>query len=278
MHDPRPLVVVGSINVDITAIADRLPTPGETIGGGLLQRHAGGKGANQAAAASRLGARVRMVGAVGDDADGEWMLDELRGAGVDVGDVRTVAAATGTALIAVDHDGENQIVVCPGANAEVSLAGVEVADDEVVLAQLEVELELVLELAARTRAFLALNAAPARSLPAELVERVDLFIVNESEYALMPELAGAARVAVTYGGEGAALYEKGTEVARVPAVRVQPVNTVGAGDAFCAALTMALTAGATPEEALRAACAVGAAAVAHPGSQPPFSPLAAYTA
>ncbi|MFJ3489882.1 ribokinase [Leifsonia aquatica] len=278
MHDLRPLVVVGSINVDVTAIADRLPTPGETIGGGLLQRHAGGKGANQAAAASRLGARVRMVGAVGDDADGEWMLDELREAGVDVGAVRTVAAATGTALIAVDHDGENQIVVCPGANAEVSLAGVEVADDEVVLAQLEVELELVLELAARTHAFLALNAAPARSLPAELVERVDLFIVNESEYALMPELAKAERVAVTYGGEGAALYEKGTEVARVPAVPVQPVNTVGAGDAFCAALTMALTAGATPEEALRAACAVGAAAVAHPGSQPPFSPLAAYTA
>ncbi|OJX75314.1 MULTISPECIES: ribokinase [unclassified Leifsonia] len=278
MHDPRSLVVVGSINVDVTAIADRLPTPGETIGGGVLQRHAGGKGANQAAAASRLGARVRMVGAVGDDADGGWMLDELREAGVDVTAVRRVATATGTALIAVDHDGENQIVVCPGANAEVSLADVEIGDEEVVLTQLEVDLQVVLDLAAGTRAFLAVNAAPARPLPAELIDRVELFIVNESEYALMPELAGAARVAVTYGGDGAALYERGTEVARVPAVRVRPVNTVGAGDAFCAALTIALTSGATDEEALRAACAVGAAAVAHPGSQPPFAPLASYAA
>ena len=276
MHDLRDVVVVGSINVDLTAIADRLPTAGETIGNAALHRDAGGKGANQAAAASRLGARVRMIGAVGDDADGRWMLHELRSAGVDVSAVRIVDEPTGTALIAVDRHGENQIVVCPGANSEVSLSGLHIADDEVVLTQLEVDTELVCELARSTAAFLVVNAAPAQALPAELVRRVDLFIVNESEFALMPELTDAQRVAVTYGGDGAALYENGSLVVRVPAVRAEPVNTVGAGDAFCAALALSLTADVDPEQALGIACAVGAAAVEDERSQPAFANLADY--
>ncbi|MET3565100.1 ribokinase [Leifsonia sp. 563] len=204
------------------------------------------------------------------------MLDELRTAGVDVSAVRIVDEPTGTALIAVDRHGENQIVVCPGANSEVSLNGLRIADDEVVLTQLEVDTGLVCELARSTAAFLVVNAAPAQALPAELVRRADLFIVNESEFALMPELADAQRVAVTYGGDGAALYENGSLVVRVPAVRAEPVNTVGAGDAFCAALALSLTAGVEPEHALGIACAVGAAAVEDERSQPDFANLADY--
>ncbi|MEU8364575.1 ribokinase [Nonomuraea sp. NPDC048882] len=276
MNDLPDIVVVGSINVDVTALADRLPTPGETIGGGTLYRDPGGKGANQAVAASRLGAHVRMIGAVGNDADGVWMLDSLRSAGVDTTGVRVTSAPTGTALIAVDRDGENQIVVCQGANASVTLDGLQLAQDDTVLTQLEVNLDLVVQLVARAPGFIAVNAAPAQPLPPELVERVDLFIVNETEYALMPELQYAKLVAVTHGGDGAALITDGAETARVPAFRTAAVNTVGAGDAFCAALTIALRAGASQEEALQIGCAVGAAAVAHPGSQPPFERINSY--
>lgn len=271
-----PLAVVGSINLDIIAAAPRLPGPGETVGDGVLRRRPGGKGANQAAAAARLGAPTRMIGAVGRDAEGDAMLDALRVAGVDVSGVGRVGEPTGTALIAVDADGENQIVVCPGANAHVSLEDVSFSDDEAVLVQLEIEMDVVTELARRVPGFLALNAAPARPLPSELRERVDLFIVNESEYALIPELADAPLVVVTYGGDGAALLERGREAARVPAVRVEPVDTVGAGDAFCAALTVGIRSGLAHEEALRAACAVGAFAVTQPESQPAFEPLNAY--
>lgn len=277
MRYPLPnVVVIGSLNLDLTAVADRLPTPGETIGGGVLTRNAGGKGANQAAAASRLGASVRMIGAVGDDPDGDWMLDELRSAGVDVDGVRLVDEPTGTALIAVDSDAENQIVVCTGANGSLTADDIDVRDDDVVLTQLEVDMGIVIALVEHTHKFLAVNAAPAQPLDPKLIDHVDLFIVNESEYALMPELRGAKRVAVTYGGDGAAMITDGVETARVPAIRVQPVNTVGAGDSFCAALTLALTSGMDDEAALRVACAVGADAVTDPSSQPTFDELSTY--
>ncbi|MGH3353547.1 MAG: ribokinase [Nocardioides sp.] len=276
-HSPQDLVVVGSINVDLTATVERLPRAGETVAGGRLRRDVGGKGANQAVAASRLGARVRMVGAVGDDSDGRWALETIRGAGVDVEDVRTARSATGTALIAVDAAGENQIVVCGGANTEVDAGGLTIAATEAVLMQLELSLDLVQEVAAQAPGFVALNAAPAQPLPEGLIERVDLFIVNESEYAAMPELRAARRVAVTFGAEGAAMLVGGEETARVPAPVVSNVvSSVGAGDAFSAALTLAVIAGAPDEQALRTACAVGAATVAHPSAQPPLARLETY--
>ena len=274
---PQDLVVVGSINVDLTALVDRLPGAGETVGGGRLRRDVGGKGANQAVAASRLGARVRMVGAVGSDADGAWAVETIRAAGVDVAGVRITDSPTGTALIAVDAAGENQIVVCGGANASVGADGISVGADEAVLMQLELSLDVIRAVAARAPGFVALNAAPAQPLPADLVERVDLFIVNETEYAAMPELRAARRVAVTYGASGAAMITEGTETARVPAAPAPDVvNTVGAGDAFSAALTLAIQAGAPDEQALRTACAVGAAAVAHFSAQPPLGRLETY--
>lgn len=272
-----PLCVVGSINVDVTASVTRLPAPGETVLGGALRREPGGKGANQAVAAARLGARVRMVGAVGDDADGQRMVQNLADAGVDPSGVWLGDTPTGTALITVDETGENQIVVCPGANDDVTADAEVFAPDEAVLMQLEVPMATVQAVAASVAGFFVVNAAPAAPLPPEVLARADLVIVNETEYALLPELAGARQVAVTYGAAGAALLRDGVEVARVPAPRVRSVSAVGAGDAFCAALTLALHAGWEPELALSAACAVGADAVTHPESQPPLRALDTYT-
>ncbi|MFI7742175.1 ribokinase [Kocuria rhizosphaericola] len=273
----RPaLTVVGSINIDLTAVCERLPTPGETVGGATLQRQPGGKGANQAVAAARLAGHARMIGAVGEDPDGDVVLRGMAAAGVDTTGVGRVPAPTGTALIAVDRDGENTIVVCTGANAEVSVEDVDFAPEDVVLCQLEIELGTVRETARRTTGFFALNAAPAMLLPADLVDRCDLIIVNETEYALIPELADAKLVAVTYGAEGSALYEHGREVASAPADEVAVVSTVGAGDAFCAALVLALSSGLDHGTALRAANAVGAHAAGDPSSQPDLFPLAHY--
>ncbi|WP_026555023.1 ribokinase [Arthrobacter sp. 35W] len=276
---PRPaLTIVGSINLDITATTERLPTPGETLGGGVLRRQPGGKGANQAVAAARLGGSSRMVGAVGTDGDGAALLAAMEAAGVDTTDVARVDEPTGTALINVDSHGENQIVVCPGANGTVSLDGVEFAADETVLCQLEIDLDLVVEAARKTSGYFALNAAPAMALPAELLERCDLVIVNETEYALIPALAEAKLVAVTYGGDGAAMFEHGVKVAEAAGFSVPVANTIGAGDAFCAALVLALRAGLGYGAALAAANAVGAAAVGDSSSQPPLEPLAHYIA
>lgn len=271
-----PLTVVGSINADITATTERLPGAGETVGGGRLTRNPGGKGANQAAAGARLGAVTRMIGAVGADAEGETMRQALRSAGVDLTHVATVDSETGTALIMVDAAGENQIAVCEGANAHVSIDGVEFDEHDTVLAQLEISLDTVTEAARRCRGYFALNAAPAMPLPAELIERADLIIVNETEYELIPELADAALVAVTYGSKGSAMLVRGEQVAFADAVRTTPVNTVGAGDAFCAALVIALRGGLSHEEALRAANAVGATVVRDPAAQPELRPLEHY--
>ncbi|CAH0158898.1 Ribokinase [Arthrobacter sp. Bi83] len=273
------VTVVGSINLDIIATTDRLPTAGETIGGGVLQQQPGGKGANQAVAAARLGGSARMIGAVGDDAQGRQMLEALSGAGVDTADVAVLdGEATGTALIAVDRDGENQIVVCPGANAAFSLEGVEFGPDETVLCQLEVGLPVVLEAARRSPGFFVLNAAPAMDLPAELLERCDLVIVNETEYELIPALTHAKLVAVTYGKGGSAMFEHGRRVAEAPAAAVTAANTIGAGDAFCAALVLALRANLPYPRALAVANAVGADAVGDLSSQPALARLEEYVA
>lgn len=276
MNTTRPAVtVVGSINLDLIATADRLPTAGETIGGALLSEQPGGKGANQAAAAARLGGRARMVGALGEDASGQRMLDALAAAGVDT-DVARLPEPTGTALIVVDREGENQIVVCPGANPHMSLDGVEFGSEETVLCQLEVGLEVVLEAARKAQGFFVLNAAPAMDLPAELLERCDLVIVNETEYALIPALAEAKLVAVTYGKDGSAMFEHGRKVADAPSVAGSVANTVGAGDAFCAALVLALRTGLDYSRALAVANAVGADAVGDPSSQPDLARLGHY--
>lgn len=275
-HSPAPrLTVVGAINVDLTARVERAPAAGETVADGVLQRGPGGKGANQAVAAARLGAEVRLVGAVGDDLDGRGIREQLAAVGIDASGVQTADAATGTALIVVDATGENSIVVCAGANAAIDPDALGIEPGAAVLMQLEVS-DAVVAAAAEAAGYLALNAAPARPLPAGVLERCDLVIVNETEYAQLPEVHDAPLLCVTLGAEGARLYRHGQLVASAAGVATTVRNTVGAGDAFCAALVCGLLRGDAEADALARACAVGAAAVADDASQPALEPLDAY--
>ena len=255
---PR-LTVVGSVNLDLVVRVEALPRAGETITGATFQRFAGGKGANQAVAAARLGARVKLMGAVGDDPFAEEALAELREARVDL--ELEVHGATGLALIVVDERGENQIVVVPGANSEWSGGGVPGA----VLCQLEIPVENV-ELAAEAADFFCLNAAPAKPIPVSLVEHCDLVVVNRYELEALP--AQPRLTALTLGAEGAALLEEGREIARAKPPPVQVVDGTGAGDAFTACLLVSHLEGREWEEALRRACAAGALATSRPGAQP----------
>jgi ribokinase len=259
----RPRVcVVGSINLDLVARCERLPRPGETLTGAAFERVPGGKGANQAVAAARLGAAVRMVGCVGNDPFAEEALAALREAGVDL-DVAVVEEPTGVALILVDAAGENQIVVAPGANARVSAGGVEPGG--AVLCQLEIPLEAVVEAAERAELF-CLNAAPAKAVPPALLRRAGLVVVNRFELEALAETP--ALVALTLGAEGAVLLERGKETARAAPPQVEAVDGTGAGDAFTACLLVSLLEGRDREEALRRACAAGAIAASRPGAQP----------
>jgi ribokinase len=251
---PVELTVVGSINLDLVARVARLPRAGETLSALDFVRVPGGKGANQAVAAARLGARVRMVGAVGDDALADEALAGLRDAGVELDLAR--AATTGVALILVDDDGENQIVVVAGANAHVPPT----SPTGAVLCQLEVPDDVVLA-AARRSDFFALNAAPARPIDVE----PDLLIVNRLEHEIVSR---GKLVAVTYGAEGAALFEDGIEVARAAPPAVNAVDGTAAGDAFAACLVVSLLEGRDRAEALARACAAGAVAASRLGAQP----------
>jgi ribokinase len=253
------LTVVGSANLDLVARAERLPRPGETVTDATFERHPGGKGANQAVAAARLGARVRFVGAVGRDDFAEEALNGLREAGVETD--LSYGATTGVALILVDASGENQIVVAPGANDE--LGEVEIGGN--VLCQLEIPVATVAS-AARSAERFFLNAAPAKELPAEVVEAAEVVVVNRYELESLP--VTPRLTALTLGAEGAALLEDGQEVLRVQAPRVEAVDGTAAGDAFTACLVVSLLDGRDREDALRGACAAGAIAASRPGAQP----------
>jgi ribokinase len=251
---PVELTVVGSVNLDLVARVHELPRPGESVTAMSYARYAGGKGANQAVAAARLGARVRFVGAIGEDAFAQEALTGLRGAGVELDLAQT--GSTGIALIFVADDGETEIVVVPGANADVPPTFATGA----VLCQLEVPDDVVAA-AAASADFFALNAAPARPIDVE----PDLLIVNRLEH----EVVSRGRlVAVTHGAEGAVLLENGREVARATPPRVDAVDGTAAGDAFAACLAISLLEGRPRDQALRRACAAGAFAASRPGAQP----------
>jgi ribokinase len=229
------LTVVGSINLDLVARCARLPQPGETVTDATFERFPGGKGANQAVAAARLGASVRMIGAVGDDPFAEEALDER---------------------------GETEIVVAPGANSAVVSPG----QSENLLCQLEIPVETVAAAARSTTGFFALNAAPSKPVPVEVLGRADLVVVNRYELDALPE---APRLtALTLGAEGAVLLEDGAEVARVAPPRVDAVDGTAAGDAFTACMMVSLLEGRDREEALRRSCAAGALAASRLGAQP----------
>ncbi|MBA2298955.1 MAG: ribokinase [Actinobacteria bacterium] len=258
---PR-ITVVGSANVDLVARCSRLPAPGETIGGAAFSRIPGGKGANQAVAAARLGAAVSFVGRVGTD---PLVVDSLAADGVDVSRIRRDEGESGVALILVDDEGENVIVVAPGANGRLTPADVRVGDADAVLCQLEIPVEAVT--AAATQApFFCLNAAPALPVPAALIRRADLVVVNRYELDALPE--APKLTALTLGAEGAVLLEHGSEVARATPPMVDVVDGTAAGDAFCAALLVYLLLEFDREDALRRACVAGALAASRLGAQP----------
>ena len=277
--------------MDLVVEVATIPVAGETVLGGDLRRVPGGKGANQAVAAARLGRRVAMIGRVGDDDAGAILRAALASAGVDTTNLRTTRATpSGTALIAVGADGDNVVVVSPGANGRVSAADVTDAADAVrtaavVLLQLEVPVEVVAE--AVHGAVPGPAPATATPLPSVVLDGVDVLVPNQTELATMaghagisaigavdPETAVAlarglpvAAVVVTLGADGAMVVTP-SEATHVPAPAVAPVDTTAAGDAFCGAFADALAGGASLVEACRWAVRVGAAATLRPGAQP----------
>ncbi|MDL4774400.1 ribokinase [Actinomadura xylanilytica] len=300
-RDRAEVVVVGSVNADLVVRVDRRPEPGETVLGSDLAVHPGGKGANQAVAAARLGGRVGIVGRIGDDGNGELLRASLAAAGVGLGHLLGTGGPTGVALITVGPDGDNSIIVSPGANArlgpaDVAAARAMIAAAAVVSFQLEVPLPAVLA-AARTAADagarVVLNLSPPAPVPDELLRLCDPLVVNEHEAAFLlagrdggdgppgdgdgdgGDPAGLAdgllglgpRSVVITLGPGGALVADASGTARVTSPRVEAVDTTGAGDAFTAALCLRLARGDALPDAARFAARVGAASVRTPGAQ-----------
>ena len=287
------IVVVGSLNMDLVVRMPQIPRPGETLLGGVFKTFPGGKGANQAVAAARLGAHVTMIGCIGDDGFGKKMRVALESEGIDTTHVLVhPEAATGVALIQVDAQGQNSIAVASGANFRLSGSDVDKAMQAIgkfdaLVMPLETQLETVytaVKIASVRGAIVILNPAPAQVLPREILELVDVLIPNEHELALMtgvpvhsvvdvslavPKLLqlGAKKVIVTMGGHGAVLFEDGHE-ALIPACRVQAVDTTAAGDCFVGALAVALCEGRSLLPAAEFASAAAALSVTREGAQP----------
>ncbi len=290
------ILVFGSINLDLVVRVARLPRAGETVAGDHFAAQPGGKGANQALAAHRAGGRVALAGAVGNDAFAGPALAGLVAAGVDLALVRHLAAATGVALIHVDGGGENSITVVAGANGQADADSVPdqwLSPGTLVVLQLEIPMAAVRALAVRARAHgarVVLNAAPAHTLPAALLESVDVLVVNELEadtlavhlgLPSLPEAFAAAvhrrfglAAIVTVGAQGALAAAEGQRL-RVPAPPVHARDTTGAGDAFTGALAAALDRGSGWRQALAEGVAAGSLACTGDGAQPALPTAAA---
>ncbi|MGV8967506.1 MAG: ribokinase [Cellulomonas sp.] len=300
------VVVVGSANADLVLDVHHRPAAGETVLGSDVVTTPGGKGANQAVAAGRIGGQVAFIGCVGDDDHGGLLRASLAGAGVDLTGLRTVAAPTGNAIIIVTPDGENSIIVSPAANRQVSPQLIDEleavwAAAAVLVVQLEIPIETVAHLVPRAHSHgtrVVVNAAPAAALPADVLAASDPLVVNESEAEFLlgrpPHASAAAApsvvaadllalgprsVVLTLGSEGAVLLERDDDGAARPAVavparKVTAVDTTGAGDAFVGALAVELAAGAGLEAAVRRATEVAAVAVGRRGAQDSYPTLA----
>ncbi|SJM35534.1 ribokinase [Mesorhizobium delmotii] len=289
------IIVIGSINLDLIANVDRLPAPGETVRGSGFTTAPGGKGANQALAAARAGAKVRMVGAVGKDNFATEALALLRDGKIDLSGVGETFASTGTALIMVADDGENVIAVVPGANDSVvtgDLSKAFMKKGDVVLLQQEIPLQTVdaaLDAARAAGAVTVLNTAPFRGEAAAFLGKADYVVANETEFDLYGEalsLSGRDRparmrdyagktgrtIVVTLGGDGV-LAATPADLLMLPALKITPVDTVGAGDTFCGYFAAGLSSGLPLDQALALAAAAGSLACLKPGAQPAI-PLA----
>jgi ribokinase len=294
----RVVVMAGALNADLCLRVGRLPAPGETVAGRDPEILPGGKASNQAVAAARLGGQVRLVGAVGDDENGRMLRAQATAAGVDVGYVRVLSrAATGQAIIAVDDDGENTIILVPGANGAIEPAGIPAgafADAAVVCLSLEVPLPVVqraADLAAAAGATVVLNPSPFQPLPDSLLAAVDVLIVNQVEAAqltgtgetggqasvtaLRTALAphGITRFVVTRGAAGSLVSDGGAR-AGIPATPARAIDTTGAGDAFTGALAVELARGNSLADAAARASVVAAFSTTRRGAQPSYPTLA----
>lgn len=265
------IAVLGSVNLDLAARVQALPRPGETVTNAILGRHPGGKGANQALAARRLGARVSLLACVGADSTADEALALLRAEGVDLSRVAVdEEVPTGLAMIAVAADGENQIVVAPGANRRLTVERLHLPDADALLCQLEVPVPALMHAAENFLHFFCLNLAPVMEVPDALLRRADLIVVNEIEAGHFAGSLQQARgyVATTFGRRGAHLHRNGELLAEAEPPQVKAVDTTGAGDTFSAALTLALVEGLKPQAALSFACAAAAASTRKAGAQP----------
>ncbi len=287
------ITVAGSLNMDLVVYTDQIPRPGETVLGKNFKQMPGGKGANQASAAAKLGADVRMIGCVGADSFGTQLKESLRNDGVDVKYVMTdQTAATGVAVIQVEKTGDNSITVAPGANYSIKeedicrMKGV-IADSDVILLQLEIPMETVKAavLAAKSEGKLViLNPAPAAALDEEILSHTDILTPNETELEVLSGHStdslenieeagkillkkGVRNLVVTLGARGA-LHMNQDGVAHYDAYRVTPVDTTAAGDSFNAALAVSLGQGKPMKEAIGFAIKVGAMTVTKEGAQP----------
>ena len=273
------VVIVGSANLDLVARTHRLPKPGETVTGSNYFEFCGGKGANQAIAASRAGANTAFIGALGKDHAGETLRAAFKYDDVDISAVQFVGEPTGRALIGVSDDGENSIIVVPGANHAITIGDIErnlkiIASAKVLLCQLEVPLDVVqcaFELAGKN-SIRILNPAPAQSLSKELLQLVDVITPNEHEMKLLggPEAllkCGVKTIVVTQGARGALMITEKGET-RIPPFEVDPVDSTGAGDAFCGMLAARLAIGESMHDALKAAVVSGALATLTEGAVP----------
>jgi ribokinase len=293
---PSPLIVLGTVNRDHVVFVERHPLPGETLLGHSYETGTGGKGSNQAVAAARAGASVTFVSAVGDDSAGRDLLEDLGAKGVDVSQVATIDnMASGIALISVSRDGENAIIVDPGASAKLDPAAVSdtllrlVTPGTVVLTQLELPLAVVTQgclEAHRAGARIVLNLSPLQEVPEELLAACDPLIVNAGEAealahsscesveeALVAADALAKRcrsVVVTLGAQGSVVADLNA-ARHFPARKVKVVDTTGAGDSFAGALAAALVAGATIDAAVERGTDASALTVQHVGAQPPVA-------
>ena len=262
---PR-IAVVGSINADLVVQMPKLPGRGETVGSAEPAWFPGGKGANQAVAAARMGGNVSMFGAVGADEPGQMCLSALKQSGVNVDAVVKVSSPTSTALVMVEHSGENQIVVADGANQHASFDAAQISAADAVIVQFEIPESVIVEVGKAAKGIFCVNAAPVRELSTELASLIDVLIVNEHEFAQLGE-PKSGLVIVTSGAKEVVAYQNGEVVAKSQPPKVEALDTVGAGDTFVGAFVVAYASGKTIPDALDLACAASALSTLKLGAQ-----------
>ena len=262
---PR-IAVVGSINADLVVQMPKLPSRGETVSSAEPAWFPGGKGANQAVAAARMGGSVSMFGAIGADEPGQMCLSALKQSGVDVDAVAKVSSPTSTALVMVEHSGENQIVVADGANQHASFDSTQISAADAVIVQFEIPESVIVEVGKAANGIFCVNAAPVRELSDELASLIDVLIVNEHEFAQLGE-PKLELVIVTAGAKEVVAYRNGEAVAKSQPPKVEALDTVGAGDTFVGSFVVAYASGKSISDSLDVACAASALSTLKLGAQ-----------